>query len=590
MALSEQDCERLGVKIGLELHQQLNTKKLFCSCSSEMKEEKPIYDITRSLRPVVGEMGNMDKAALFEFFRKRKFNYHGYEKEACLVDLDEEPPHDINKEALDIAIGIALLLNLTIPNELHVMRKTVLDGSAITGFQRTMLVGYGSSDFNGVRIRSICIEEDAAKLEETQGKTIAYSLSRLGIPLIEVATEPDIRTPQQCRDVAENFGLFFRSFNVKRGIGTIRQDVNVSIREGARVEIKGWQDLRTLTKLIENEVERQANLVEVKKYLEKTEARITDCIDVSDIFRFEACAIKLPKFEKVIKKRLCEGKTLAEEIFDYAKAYGSEPMLFEKEFEKQFREIETIMNCEKDDVILVIKGKDSRTSANMLLPRLRQLYNGVPEETRKPNPDCTTSFSRPLPGSDRMYPETDCLPVVIDKEYLAKIRKSLPKTLLEKKVELEKELPKDIADQMIKSRYLHLYEEITKGKEIELKVLVATTFTSNLKELARSGIDIEKISDEDFRKLFAAVVEKRIARQSIPEILTEISKGHDFEKAIVKYSPISDKELEEIISEAAKNNKGLKQSALMGIIMSKVRGKVDGKKVMEILKKEMEKK
>ena len=279
------DYQKLGLKIGLELHQQLNTKKLFCNCSSNMNEKNLIFSIKRRLRPVVGEMGDVDRAALFEFFRNRSFIYYGYENECCLVDMDDEPPHEINSDALDMAVGVSLILGLDVPDELHVMRKTVLDGSAITSFQRTLLVGYGCGKFNGVRIKSLCLEEDAAKPVKQEGNEITYSLSRLGIPLIEIATEPDIKTPEQCREVAENLGLLLRSFNVKRGIGTIRQDVNISIKNGARVEIKGWQDLKTLHKLIENEVLRQVNLLKIRDELKKfKEKDFGDVVDVSEVF------------------------------------------------------------------------------------------------------------------------------------------------------------------------------------------------------------------------------------------------------------------------------------------------------------------
>jgi len=195
------------IKIGLEIHQQLNTNKLFCSCSSEMNEKNLIYEVRRRLRPVVSELGEFDRAAIFEFFRNREFVYRGYENECCLVDLDEEPPHEINRDALKIALEMAYNLGLYIPDELHIMRKLVLDGSAITSFQRTVLIGIGSSDFEKVKIKSLCLEEDAAKLEKEEKNLVYYSLSRLGIPLIEISTDPIISNPEESKEIAKRIGV-----------------------------------------------------------------------------------------------------------------------------------------------------------------------------------------------------------------------------------------------------------------------------------------------------------------------------------------------------------------------------------------------
>jgi glutamyl-tRNA(Gln) amidotransferase subunit E len=557
------------VKIGLEIHQQLNTKKLFCSCSSEMSEKNLIYEIRRRLRPVVSELGEFDRAAIFEFFRNREFIYRGYENECCLVDLDEEPPHEINKEALKIALEMAYNLSLYIPDELHIMRKLVLDGSAITSFQRTMLVGIGPADFEKVKIKSLCLEEDAAKLEKEEENIIYYSLSRLGIPLIEISTEPIIATPDEAKEIAKDIGLFLRSFNVKRGIGSIRQDVNISISE-ARVEIKGWQDLRSLNKLIENEIERQRNLLEIKEIAKKVEKNII-------IKKNENCfIIILPGFKEIASKKICKNKRLKDEILEYGKVYYANVLtnLDDNIEEKIFEKFEIGSN----DFALLITGKNFEKAFDEILKRIKFLSLGIPEETRKPNEDATTSYSRPLPGSARMYPETDLLPIIPTK----KLRKI--KTLNEKKRELEKILSKDLVEQIITTKYLDFIEKISCRNENILKI-AAITFTSTLKELKRKGLNVENISENIYERIFDLLKKEKISKKSIPEILERILRGEDFDEIINDYKIIPREDLRKIIKDVIEKSKEKDFGRIVSEVMKIVGKRAEGNVVIEEVKK-----
>jgi len=581
------DYDKLGLKVGLEIHQQLNTKKLFCNCSSEMKERNLIYEVERKLRPVMSELGEMDRAALFEFFRNRRFVYHGYEGESCLVELDEEPPHKINKEALEIALSIALRLGLRIPDEIHVMRKLVLDGSAVTSFQRTAIVGYGEAEFNNVRITSLCLEEDAARKEKVEGNTVFYSLSRLGIPLVEISTKPDMTSPQQVREFAESLGLLLRSFNVKRGIGTIRQDVNISIKGGARVEIKGWQDLWSIDKLVENEVERQVRLLEIRDELKRM-ANIADPVEVSDILgmNVKTYFIRLKNFSYVWLKKIWKHKTFRDEMFEYATVYNS--FIFDslsEDLKEEFRKLKNRFGLEGNDIGVIIYGGNVEEAVKSFVNRVRFSMRGIPEETRKPLPDATTSFSRPLPGSARMYPETDHPPIVLSYSYLAKLRKKLPETLLEKRRKLEKIISKDLAGQIIRSKYFGLFEKITKGSDREFVKIVASTFTSTLKDLKRQGLDVNKITDEMFVKLFNGIKEGKIAKKSIPDILISIIHGEKIDEALRKYRKFSRKELESLVRRILNENKDVEMKRLIGLVMRETKGRADAKDVMELLKK-----
>jgi len=260
------DYKRLGLKCGLEIHQQLDTKhKLFCNCSARFEDKEPVFEVKRKLRAVAGEMGKVDIAARHEFLKDRMFRYKVYKNETCSVELDEEPPHPINREALEIALQVAMLLNCEIPEEIHVMRKTVLDGSNTSGFQRTALVGLNGwmkTSFGKLGITNVSLEEDAAQIIKKTKKSVIYGLNRLGIPLVEIGTSPDIHAPEDAKEVAEKIGMVLRSTEkVKRGIGTIRQDLNISIAKGARCEIKGVQKLTLLPKIVEIEVQRQKAVI-----------------------------------------------------------------------------------------------------------------------------------------------------------------------------------------------------------------------------------------------------------------------------------------------------------------------------------------
>ena len=261
--MQELDYEELGLKCGLEIHQQLDTKKLFCNCPSLLRKDEPDFEVKRKLHAVAGESGYIDEAAVHEASLDKEFVYQGYDT-TCLIELDEEPPHEINREALKIVLQVAILLKAKIIPLTQIMRKTVIDGSNTSGFQRTVFVardGYIETAHGRVGIDTIFLEEDSARqITKEKGKSI-FRLDRLGIPLIEIATAPDIKTPEQAKEVALHIGGILRSIKVKRGIGTIRQDVNISIEGGNRVEIKGLQDMKVFIKAIENEVRRQKELI-----------------------------------------------------------------------------------------------------------------------------------------------------------------------------------------------------------------------------------------------------------------------------------------------------------------------------------------
>ena len=265
------DYEKIGLKIGIEIHQQLDTHKLFCNCPSLLRKDKPDIIVRRKLYASAGELGEVDVAAAYEESRKRQFVYEAYSDSTCLVELDEEPPHNINEEALKIALQISLLLNAKPLNITQVMRKTVVDGSNTSGFQRTLLIardGFVKVNGKKIKIDTICLEEDSARIIKQEKRKVIFRLDRLGIPLVEIATAPEVMDPKEAKEVALEIGKVLRSCKVKRGIGTIRQDVNLSIKGGERIEIKGVQKPELIPKVIENEVKRQLELLKKGKKIE----------------------------------------------------------------------------------------------------------------------------------------------------------------------------------------------------------------------------------------------------------------------------------------------------------------------------------
>jgi glutamyl-tRNA(Gln) amidotransferase subunit E len=598
------DYKKLGLCVGLEIHQQLASgHKLFCRCPITKSEEFPNTTVRR-LRPVAGELGDVDPAALFEFFRNRQFHYKTNTESSCLVELDDEPPKEMNTEALDITLQICRLLNCNIIDEIQVMRKTVVDGSSVSGFQRTALVGidgYLETSFGKVGIKTISIEEDSAPAVSRQGGIIEYRLDRSGVPLVEIATSADIHSPEQAKEVAENLGLILRSVSVIRGIGSIRQDINISIADGARIEVKGFQELEKIPKLIENEVARQTALIEIRDELEKRGVKYvkSDITDSTGIFRSSKSniiqkavaenkkiyAAILKEFGGLLKKQ-CGVYTLGKEMSMHAESYGL-GIIHTDEIEKfpvltnEFGELRKLLKAEARDVVFIVIGQNPEKAVKAVLERAGQCLLGVPKETRIADENMGSKYTRPLPGSQRMYPESDIPPIRIKDKNI-----EIPKTLLEKMSELEKEMSEDLTKQLIKSRDYALFEELRSKFSIEPKI-IATTLLSTIKDLRRQNLDTSRITKTELEKIFDAVDKNRISKDSILKILEMVCRGQDMEALLRSYESLSENKLRELIKKIVAENRDKKESVLMGIVMKEAAGRADGKLVSKILKEEM---
>jgi glutamyl-tRNA(Gln) amidotransferase subunit E len=616
--------KKIGLKVGLEIHQQLDTReKLFCSCPTSMQEKEPAAIIMRKQHPVASELGEVDVAAQHEYLRDRTFYYQVFRKESCLVELDEEPPHEINQEALRIGLQIALLLNCQIPDEIEVMRKTVIDGSNPSGFQRTMIIGLnGFFKYKGKRIeiKSVSLEEDAAAIVSEEGSKVTYRLNRLGVPLVEISTGIlSGFTPEEIEDIAYQVGMICRSTGkVKKGIGAIRQDLNVSIKGGERSEIKGVQELGLLSKVIENEVKRQLFLIKIRTELRKKGVRKVNLkpVEVNKFFQYSNCrilravvetggkvfALKLPGFSGYLSKEIFPGKTLGKELAEFVQVFGVEGIIHSDEdltkykVETDFKKVREFLKAKDEDAIIVVgeTKTDGKVSEELLKKINRILEVGVEKETRSADEQGVTRFTRPLPGAARLYPETDVKPFFIEKEFLEKIKKELPEPWTKKYEKFKKKLKlsDELAKPLLESKYFELFEKIMEKYKVA-PAIVANTFVNVLKDLhRREKVEVERITENHFFQLFDALAKKEIVKEAIPEILKYLANypGETVQNVVKELNlrPISIAELKKIAEEVIAQP-GLTYEKAVGIVMSQVRGRIEAQTVMEVVKKLMKK-
>ncbi|HPD08484.1 MAG TPA: Glu-tRNA(Gln) amidotransferase subunit GatE [Methanomassiliicoccales archaeon] len=607
------------VTCGLEVHQQLDTRKLFCSCRSQLVEGQGARFVRR-LRPTQSELGEIDRAALAQAERGMRFTYQAPPGVSCLVEADEEPPHAADAEAVQAALIVSTLLGCQVMDEVHFMRKIVIDGSNTSGFQRTALVAVdGALEVDGRRIgiASLCLEEDAARKVDTKDREVTYRLDRLGIPLIEIATAPDMHDPEEVREVAQRLGSILRSTRmVKRGLGTIREDLNISVPGGARVEIKGAQDLGLLPTYVRTEMERQHALIEIKRLLRGRGATPVP-LAVRDVTaslrdsRSKVLRSALSKGGKVLcaplplfagALRSADGRLrLGAEMAQHARSRGVAGIFHSDELPgygitaEEVQALRAELRLGERDAFVLCADMEDRAGPALLaaLARANQALVGVPEETRDPLPDGTSVYSRPLPGAGRMYPETDVRPILIEPERLAGIRATLPELPEARIARLvgEYAINEQQARQLVRDGHDGLFEEVGRGKG--MAAVAARTFLSTYPELQKEGVDLEALSDAKVREAFAALSAGRFAKEALPSVLREMAKGADAEGAMAALGleAIDQRDavrvLDAIIAERAEFVRERGEGAvgpLMGVAMKELRGKVDGKAAADLLR------
>jgi glutamyl-tRNA(Gln) amidotransferase subunit E len=514
------------------------------------------------------------------------------------------------------------------------MRKTVIDGSNTTGFQRTSVIalnGYIEVENKKIPIQLIALEEDAARKmgDEDGGKTLRYRIDRLGIPLIEVTTGPVLYSPQEAEKTALAIGRILRATGrVKRGLGTIRQDLNIDIKDGALVEIKGVQELELVSKAVEYEAQRQLNLVKIRqelKHRNADERALKDeFTDASEIFRKAQCkvirkalennkqvlAVRLPQFAGLLKTEVMPNVRLGTEMADRARFWGRVGGIFHTDempaygiTTQEVDQLREVMKAEEHDtVVFVADNLENATDAlKAVVERAKEAFQGVPEETRAANPDGTTRYMRPRPGAARMYPETDVPPIQITQDHLRQLRACLPELPEQKMERLTKahRLNEKLAKQVLDSEYAPLFEIIAKETQVSPTV-IAAILTETMKSLKREGTPTENISDQQLRQLFELINKGQTVKEAAPDIITWLAKHEDAtaQQAVqnLGLSLISQNEIEMIIDTTIKENKTLVEKsgeaafgALMGQVMKKIRGKADAETVASVLRKKLKK-
>lgn len=609
------DYRALGLKVGLEIHQQLATHKLFCECASQLVDEDAGIRFQRRLRPTQSELGEVDAAAIEEAKRHLAFTYEATSN-TCLVEADEEPPQHPNEEALDIALEIALLLGADSVREVDFMRKIVIDGSNTSGFQRSALVALGGSitvDGKRIGIPTILLEEDAArKVGESEG-AVVYRLDRLGIPLVEISTTPDIETPQEAREVALAIGSLLRATRkVLRGIGTIREDVNISIRGGARIEVKGVQELGLIESFVEKEVERQQMLIAVAEELRRRGAGAVPAEATNATHLFAASESKvvkaaLKKGGKVLAwslpnfAGLLKGK-LGPELAAHARVAGVGGIFHSDELpaygvsQAEVDAVRKALGLGDHDAFVLVADEERKAlhAIEEMRPRADAAIRGVPEETRDPRPDGTTAYSRPLPGKARMYPETDVPPIQVREARLGRIREVLPERpeIAIPRLAREYDIPEQQARQLFQDGFAGEFELIV--KEFGEARAAATTLTYTYSELRREGLDVDGIPVDHLRELFSLLKTGRFAKEAVPDLLREMARrGVRASEATVALGVrgMGREEVEVVIDGILDGATDLLESkgeaaekTLMGRAMERLRGRADGKLVSEVLR------
>ncbi len=616
---NETDYKKLGFMCGLEIHQRLATKgKLFCSCSTGILEKnaEPEAKVTRFQRAVAGETGTVDLSAEFEQHKNREFSYNIFSDNTCLVDIDEEPPHELNGEALSIALAVSSALCVKMADELQPMRKAVVDGSDPSAFQRTMMLGFnGSISMNGssIGVPSIFLEEESSGIESSAAGIVSYNTDRLGIPLIEIDTDATIPSPKAAKEIALHIGTLLRlTGRVQRGIGSIRQDVNVSIKGGARVEIKGMQDVHLIDKFIENEVARQQKLIEIKGMLLSAKARVGAAADVTHAFRNTQSgmlkkalgmggavfAFPLWGFKGMLGTEISPKRRLGTEISDYAKMAGVGGIMHSDEDMQKYGlggdELAALRKQLKigdsESFIIVAGTREQALNACMLaIGRAEFALKGIPRETRMAydTENCTSRFMRPLPTGSRMYPETDVKPIPITDAMRKRASAEAPNLEKERKALVSMLGNRELAEQLMLSPRLRLFKELSKSSGADPE-FIANVLVQKITELKRNGIGADSVSDERFSDIFNLYAKGEITKHAVEELIKIAASDDSPIPSIVKrrsLERISGKRLKELVLKEMKASNEKDQGRLRGAIMSKHRLVVDGSELNAILSK-----
>ncbi len=615
--MTEDDYKKVGFKSGLEIHQQLLTdKKLFCRCPAGKYSREYDAEILRHMRPTLSEMGVYDGTALMEFKTKKNIIYHIKRETVCTYEMDDTPPFLINEEALDIAIGIGMLYNCNIVDEIHIARKQYLDGSIPTGFQRTAIYaldGWIPYKDRKVKIVQMSIEEDSCREVSDIGHERVYLTDRLGMPLIETVTEPAMRTPQEVAEVAWQCSKLVRSTHkVRRGMGAAREDVNVSVEGGTRVEIKGVPKITMIPILTYNEAMRQWNLLRLREELKKRgispETFKAESYDITKLLKkvhyaplknaadsgMKLSAVVLKGFKDLLHWQTQTDTYFSKEISDRVRVIAcltNIPNLIHSDSKSDtitssdWLKVKKFTNASDNDTMAIVWGSedDVKTAVNEIIIRAKEATIGIPPETRQAMSDGTNGFERILPGADRMYPDTDLPPKKISKERLDKIKSWLPEQFW-KRIEWYNKLgiPKDTIEELSISQYAELFRKAVNDWKIN-PTTVAVFLIQYPKRLKKYRCMIEWMHEGMFERILKSFADGKIPKDALLTTLQTVAElGMFTEEVILK--PASEKEVDEVIKLAQTEydkmkiiNPEKRNEILLGLIMKKLRGRTPAK-------------
>jgi glutamyl-tRNA(Gln) amidotransferase subunit E len=630
--LESLDYQAVGLISGLEVHQQLLTaEKLFCRCPAGLYTEAHDGEVLRHMRPTLSELGEYDGTALMEFKTKKEIVYLLNQQNVCTYEMDDTPPFLVNQEAIDVAIELCLTMNMDIIDEVHIARKQYLDGSIPTGFQRTAIIGVnGWLPFRGRRltITHVSVEEDSCREVKDKGHQIIWRTDRLGMPLTETVTGPELHTPDEVREAILLCGMVARSTGrVRTGIGASRQDINVSVRGGDRCEIKGVPRAVLAVKLVHNEALRQYNLLKIREELHRrgmhapADIKMT-ATDVSDIMAGadlgfiqralhsggKVYAATVKGVAGVAQHPTQPDATFLDELRGRVRVIAcldEAPIVVSSstmpEFHDKFALMERLrkrLRPDDNDEFFIVFGpeEDCRTAADEIRIRFADATLGVPKETRQALVGGFTTFERILPGPDRMYPDTDSPPTRITPQRMAEARARLrppPWERIERY--LSWRLPEETAHYLIRRGGADIVDAVVEKTGVD-GLLAGIVIGQQAKALQRAGVPVKKLGTDDWIAVFDLYTDGRIPRESIPAVAAQMARdGQDAPAAAaalgIALQPQSTwaKEAEPLLKldgyRGGKEDSAEKQSRfLVGRAVRKLKGKAPAADVAEFIK------
>ncbi|MGB9771971.1 MAG: Glu-tRNA(Gln) amidotransferase subunit GatE [Candidatus Kapaibacteriota bacterium] len=623
--MAEEDYESIGFRAGLEIHQQLETsRKLFCRCPAPKQPYDNNYhsEIVRTMRPTPGEQGEVDPSILMEYKSKKEIHYRINRNTICTYDLDQTPPFEINEEALDIAFQLCYIFNAKIVDELFVIRKHQLDGGIPSGFQRTVLVGVdGSIEFKNrqIRISQIILEEDTARKFSDVYHTRTFFTDRLGIPLVEIVTEPDLKTPLEVMEFCELLRNYLLAFGrVRLGSGTFRFDLNLSIAEGARIEIKAIDKIKKIPKVVYNEISRQLNLLRLREELHRRGiSPETFTFKTYNLYKVlkntsffpiartihqggEVHCVVLPNWAGLLKWNTQQYTFFAQEISDRVRVIAcltdlpnivASDIIDNTISREEIERTTKFIGASEVDAFVIVWGKseDIKPAIDEIANRAYEATMGVPRETRRALPDGTTVFERYLPGTNRMYPDTDLPSIILDPNRLERIRHTKPEDFRSRVFWCkENKIPQEFIIKLSTTRLYNLVKELSFDLALE-PTFVAIEIFNSFRWLERRHYNVNLLSYEQVKEVFRFYKEGKILKEGIKYAFELILKG--MERYILTFlAPASQDEILNAFNRAKVsikttliyNPSKIKEIAT-GLVMQQLRGRVDGSAIKKFV-------